>query len=113
MSLHTRLAARLNSTVTLKTRTGYNVVGDPTYAAGVTHPARVEHRHQMVVGPTGEDVLARGRVILGPSSSGGPTFSTGPTEDELTLADGTRPPILAVEQSTGPNIGNKVVIFFG
>ena len=74
-------------------RDGY---GKPTYGVAAQHPARVEGKVQMVRTATGQERASNTTILLtGQVASG--------TEDELTLPDGTRPPILSID--TIPGVG--------
>lgn len=81
----------LTDTVQLRTWTGHDSYGQPTYAAPVAHPARVEHKTRRLTTAQGQEVLSRCRVFL----TGDVTVTL---RDALTLDDGTSPAILDVVQ---------------
>lgn len=96
MTLYRRLQQRLTQTVTKHPFNGTNAFGDESYstAAAVTYRARVEGLDVETVQVDGREVVARGRVIIGPTSTGGtPSLDL---KDKLILPDNTSPPVLSV-----------------
>lgn len=107
------LEARMDQTVTLKAFAGYNAYGDASFStASATHQARVEGVQRLVKGPDGRDTLATTRVFVGTS-----TASTAPSitiDTQVTLPDGTKPPILAVDTHRKLSGGtDHQVVYFG
>lgn len=93
------------STITREAFASHDKYGERTFAAGTTHPCRVQERTERVTIPSGEEVLARGRVYLGEIVG----FAV---EDKITLPDGTTPEILAVHNvndEEGPH--HEVLVF--
>jgi len=93
------------ATVTLQASTGLDKYGQRSFAVGTTHPARVQEKTERVTIPSGEEILARGRVYLGEITGADTTY-------KVTLPDGTTPEILTVnkvEDEDGPH--HEVLIF--
>ena len=86
----------MNQTVTVKSGSGYNAVGDATLSTGTaSHKVRVEKIQKLVTGPDGRDVVATTVLYVGYTTAGvAPTITV---QSKLTLPDNTTPPILAVE----------------
>ena len=95
------------TSVTIKPVTATDKYGERTFGAAQTVKAYIMERQERVPITGGEDVLARGRAILGAITS--PTVTT---KDELTLPDGSTPEILAVRSVNDENgLHHEVVIF--
>jgi hypothetical protein len=96
MTLNRVLRARLNQTITVNAFASRNLVGDPTYStSATTYTAREEQRHHQTVGPDGRDVLSRGLIYVGLSSTGGtPSIKV---NDKVTAPDNTIRPLVNVE----------------
>ena len=112
MALSRFIARRLGDSCTRKTFTGTNTYGDATYStATASYQCRNEEKLHMVVGSNGKDVLARGFLVVGPTSSGGnPTVEP---QDLIVLSDGTNPNIVMIEtysNSAGIQTINNVKI---
>lgn len=54
----------LKQTTSWEAKTGENDWGDPTYAAAVSLPARVEEKQRRVLNASGNEVLSETRVML-------------------------------------------------
>jgi hypothetical protein len=87
----------------LASRDGY---GKPTFGTATSYSARVLNRHVLVKDRQGREVIARTVVWL----AGTPTIDP---EDRVTLADGTTPPILAVEKYPDEAGAHHVKLFLG
>lgn len=93
------------ATITREPFLSQDKFGERTFGAGVAIQARVQEREERVTIPSGEEVLARGRVYLG-------ALTGATTADRITLPDGTTPEILAVrkvDDEDGPH--HEVLIF--
>jgi len=112
MTLTRALRARLDQTITVNAFASRNIVGDPTYStAATTYTAREEKRQHLTVGTDGRDVMARGLVFVGLSSTGGaPSIKV---NDKVTLPDGTAPPLVNVETLRDRTSVNHVVLHYG
>lgn len=96
-------------TVTWEAYSSQNAYGEPTYAAAITYPARVEMRSRLIAGSGGNEITARGRIFL--HSTGIPT-----TRDRITLPSGfdpTQPPLLDVNPVYDDRGLDHVVVLFG
>ena len=72
MPMEPDLIEMMNDTVVVYPFVSYSAHGAPSYSGtGTTHPVRFENRFQMIKGSDGRDIVARGKLILGPSSTGG------------------------------------------
>jgi len=112
MTLHRVLRGRLNQTVTVAAYAGNNAYGDASYASSATtYVARVEGKQHEVVDTRGQDVLARGMVFIGPTSTGG--LPAVKVQDKVTLPDGTTPPLLAVDTVRDRDGVNHQVLHYG
>ena len=85
------LADLMTDTVTIRSLTGRDDFGAPTYDAGTEYPARVVRRHKLVRDLNGDEVVATGEVWL----AGAPTLDP---DDQVELSDGTTPHVLTVER---------------
>ena len=95
------------TSVTIKPVTALDKYGEKTYGTAQTIKAKIMERNERLAITGGEEIVARGRVILGAISS--PTVTT---KDQLTLPDGSTPEILAV-QPVNDEVGlhHEVIIF--
>ena len=71
--------------------TGRAESGAPTYGAGTSFAARLVRRHKLVRDTQGDQVVSTAHVWL----LGSPAVAP---DDRVQLADGTAPPIVAVER---------------
>lgn len=116
MALSRFIMRRLNDTCTRKTFVSVNVYGDATYStATATYQCRREEKLHMVVGSNGKDVLARGFLVVGPTTGG--TNPTVEPQDLITLSDGTNPPIVMIETYAASDgiqtIENVKIVHYG
>lgn len=86
------LAALLADTLTVAPRTGQDGYGVPTYGTVVSMKARVVYRNRLVRDSEGREAASRITAWV----DAGTTVIT--STDEVTLPDGTTPPILSVER---------------
>ncbi len=93
-------------TVTHKVMTGRDAYQKPTFGAGTDFKARVLFRQRWVRAADGTEKLSRGTVWIGATPVIDP-------EDEITLPDGSTPPILVVERIPDEKGIHHVKIFFG
>ena len=107
MSLFDELSPTLMSeTVTVRARVGNSVNGKPVYGGDPIVFSRAQVSYQKLrFKPVGgaEEMLAAGRVVVGPTPVLG-------QDVELTLPDGTKPPVLGVQPR---RLGGYQVIVFG
>ena len=116
MSLSRYVTRRLDDTCVRKTFLSVNAYGDAVYSTSVaTFQCRNEEKLHMVVGSNGKDVLARGFLVVGPTTGG--TNPTVEPQDLITLSDGTKPPIVMIEtyaDSPGiQTISNVKIVHYG
>ncbi len=93
------------SSITREPFLSHDRYGERTFGAGAAIQCRVQEKIERVTIPSGEEVLARGRVYLG-------AIVGVSTEDKITLPDGTTPEILSVmkvNDEEGPH--HEVIIF--
>ena len=98
-------APLMKQTVTVKAKTSRDSHGKPTFGSGTDWKARVAFKAEWLRDPEGRAVLAKGAVWF----LGAPAVTV---EDQITLPDGTTPPILFVERppdQTGAVHHTKVV----
>lgn len=80
------------TTVTVERLTGRDTYGNPTYGAPQgPYAARVNNVQRNVIGPDGQMVVAKGRAWLD-------TVDPFTVNDRVTLADGSKPILLNVNQ---------------
>ena len=92
--------------------------GKPTYAAAVSHRARVVYQTEFVIdqrqGGAELETTANGHVWFGPPTSnlgsGNPPSVT--AEDRITLPDGTQPNILRVDRFPDEDGDHHVKVYF-
>ena len=85
-------AELLNQTVTVKALSSRDSYGKPTYGAGTSYSARVSFKARLIRGADDRLHQARGEVWLQSNVAVA-------LDDQITLPDGTTPPILAVERA--------------
>lgn len=83
------LAALLTEALMIRHYTGQDAYGKPTYGAAQTYPAREEFRIRKILDQAGQERISRAKVFFDRNVSIG-------LRDQVTLSDGTVPPILAV-----------------
>lgn len=95
------------TSVTIEPVSTLNKYGEKTYGTAQSIKAKIMERNERLAITGGEEIVARGRAILGAISS--PTVTT---KDRLTLPDGSTPEILAV-QAVNDEVGlhHEVIIF--
>lgn len=97
-------------TVTIYAWTGQSVSGVPSYSvSGTTYTCRVELANHLIVDAQGREVLARGRIIMG-------TTTTIGIKDKIVLPAEyipTSPPILAVNVEPDENGNHHVTLEIG
>ena len=81
------LVAMLTDTITHAAYVSQDAYGKPTYATGVSRPARVEYKVRRVVDATGQEKVSRAKVFL----DGTVTLDL---RDRITLSDSSTAPIL-------------------
>lgn len=78
-------------TATWKALSTRDEFGAPTFGAGTSYSGRLVRRHKMVRDAAGEEVLSTAHFWF----QGAPAIDP---DDEVTLSDGTTPPIVAIER---------------
>ena len=91
MALDPDLLEMMTQTVTIAPLTGRDNYGKPTFGTGVVWRARIKGTNRRVVDHAGQEAVSTTEVWIGGVSGIGPT-------DQLTLPDGTSPPLLKVER---------------
>lgn len=92
--MDTALQALLTETLTVQPYLTQDAYGTPTYGPPVSYPAREEWRIRHIVDQTGHERISRARVFFN-----GTTPLT--LRDQVTLTDGTTPPILLLYHVRG------------
>jgi len=105
----------LQDDVTHEAWTGDGAYGAPTYAAGVSRPALVERKHELVRKGMEQSSSGAGEIrktqtkitFLTPITANGASGRTEPIDprDKITLADGTTGPILKTAGLIDPSTG--------
>lgn len=80
--------------------------GKPTYGTGVSYTARVTFKDRWVRRSDGTEVLSKGVVWIGAT----PTVKV---DDQLTLSDGSSPPILQADTISDEDGPHHVKVVFG
>ncbi|HEX6827156.1 MAG TPA: hypothetical protein VF077_12635 [Nitrospiraceae bacterium] len=93
--MHGTLKRWLTTSVTHRAYTGQDVYGTPTYAAPHTVLSRLEASVRRFVDSTGTERVSRSRLFLD-------ELAVVSLRDQVTLPDGTRPPLLQVDQVLTP-----------
>ncbi len=93
------------TTVTLAPNTGLDKYGQRLFGAGVDVLSRVQEHVERVTIPSGEEVLARGRVYLAEITGVTPAYM-------IILPDGTTPEILTVRNVNDEDGPHHEVILF-
>lgn len=88
------LQALLTETLTVKPYLTQDAYGRPTYGPPVTYAAREEWRIRQIVDQTGQERISRARVFF----DGNVPLTL---RDQVTLTDGTSPPILLLYHVRG------------
>ena len=79
--------------------------GKSSFDSGVNYSARIVFKQKLVRKDDGSEVLSRGIVWI----LGNPTITS---EDQITLPDGSTPPILSYEQPSDEDVAHHVKVFF-
>lgn len=106
MSIDSEFLELMSDTITLKSVSGrdaYNVV---TYGTGVSYSARVVHKTTLIRSSNGSEILAKGVVWV----YGAPVVTE---EDQITLSDGSTPPILGVDRYSDEDGDYFTKVYFG
>lgn len=93
-------------TVSVASYTGSDGYGQPQHGSPVDYRARVIYRAKLVRAANGEETVARGEVWLA-------TTTAIDEQDQITLPDGTTPPILMVEQLSDADGPHHTKVAFG
>jgi hypothetical protein len=98
----------MNDTVVHYTMLSRNEYGQKTYNDGTTYPnCRVVYKHELVRGPDGNEIVAKGVIWFGYY------VNINPDQDKIVLPDGTDPPILMIEKYPDELGSNHTKLFFG
>lgn len=98
------ISAYLNQTVTLEPYASTNAYGEKTYGEGASVAARVDYKQKEVRANSGgasELHISTAQVML----EGDQSVSL---NDRITLPDGTKPPIIAIEKT--PDVSGTIVM---
>lgn len=90
MAVDLELREMFNQTVTIEPYSSANAYGESSFSTGVAYLARTETKARLFRRSDGVEVVAVAVTYLADA----PTVST---KDRITLPDGTKPPIVAVE----------------
>jgi hypothetical protein len=82
--------AGLMAAVSLKSQTGLNDYGEPSVGAATSYSAVLTKRDRKVLSTSGAEVVSSMTVLIPENVSVSVT-------DQITLPDGTQPPIISVE----------------
>lgn len=97
--------ASLSSPVTVRHKTGHDRFGD-TYDVPIVYTAIVQYQQRVVTNSAGEQAVSTGSIIF-PFPA--PVIGS---EDEITLPDGTKPPIKAVARDGSADPMRPTEVFF-
>jgi hypothetical protein len=89
----------LPHTVSIRARTGGSDYAGFTFATAKTYKAYVNSEDTKLYAPDGTERISHARVYVGPEVLTDGTLGSLPSmgpDDEITLDDGTRPPIMKV-----------------
>ena len=92
--------------ITHKALSSRDAYGAPTYGTGTAYTARVVFKPTWIRADDGTQVVARGVVWI----AGTPNIDP---QDQITLPDGTTPPILAVMRIPDENGMHHIRVAFG
>ena len=97
----------MNQTVSHAEFAGRSEYGVPTYGSSVEYSARVVYKQKFIRKADGSEVLSQGQVWL-------QSNVVATVEDEITLPDGSTPPILAIERFSDETTDfHHTKIYFG
>lgn len=100
-----RAVASMGSTVTVRHLTGHDRYGD-AYGPPIVYTATVQYRQTVVTNAAGQQVVSTGSLLFPfPAPVIGP-------EDQIELADGTKPPIKAVTRDGSADPVAPTEVFF-
>ena len=104
MALDVEFLDMLTETVAIKPWSSQDEYSEPTYGTSVNYKARVSGKRTLVRNAEGQEVVSTHAVYLG-------QYLAASTKDEITLPDGTKPPILSVKQSPDDAGGYATVLY--
>jgi hypothetical protein len=96
----------LSATVQIAPHAGLDEYGRRSYGADVAYKARVVRKHRRVLTTEGQEVISAGHAYL----DGGAGLDS---RVRLTLPDGSRPTVIAVEQFPDESGAIDAVVYFG
>ena len=88
--------AGLMSAVSLRSQTGLNDYGEPSVGTATSHSAVLIRRDRKVISTAGAEVVSNMTVLI-------PENVSVKVTDQITLPDGSKPPIIAVESILDAN----------
>lgn len=95
----------ITETITVEPWTNEDGAGKPVYGAPVSVPAVIQGPNRRYIDPAGQQVVPRSHAYVGPSPIVG-------VKDRVTLANGTVPSLLGVdEMNWGPELDHQVLNF--
>ena len=104
MALDVEFLDMLTETVAIKPWSSQDEYTEPTYGTSVNYKARVSGKRTLVRNAEGQEVVSTHAVYLG-------QYLAASTKDEITLPDGTKPPVLSVKQSPDDAGGYATVLY--
>lgn len=107
MVIDRQLLELMPRTVTIRPKSSRDSYGQPVYGTAETYRCRVETSNHLVRSSSGEEVVARGRVILA-----GPCPDV-TSESDLVLHDGATVKVLSVEQHDDEDGAHHTVVHYG
>lgn|SRR5262245_40327563 len=106
MSLSYNLKRFMVHTVTIEPYSGQDGYAEPSYGAGATYSARVQQQTRLFRGADGLDKVAVTVCYLNTTTPPNP-------RSRITLPDGTKPPIVAVETVTHADGTKYIAVYTG
>jgi hypothetical protein len=106
MTIEAEFAELMVDTVLVAKLSARSAYGDRTYGADVSYEARVVVQNKMVRTQQGDEVVSRSHAYI----FGAPGITV---DDRVTLADGSQPVLLSVEQFPDENGAHHEVLYFG
>ena len=109
MSFSTQFLSMMNSTVTVSTRASHNSYGEATYStSSATYRARIVEKPGFIREAAGETIQFSHTLWIRSTGSVSITAT-----DRITLPDGTKPPIVAVERYPDDEGEHHVKVMLG
>lgn len=106
MALEAEFLDLMTETVTHAAFTGRSEYGTPSYGAGTSYSCRITRKPTRIRMPDGSEAIAAAVVWIG----GTPTIGA---SDQLTLPDGSTPPILRADRISDEDGPHHVKVYLG